>query len=165
MIAMKIGIVSDTHGRQLNTRLALDELKTRGIHVVLHCGDIDDPDSIGLFAGFEVHFVFGNCDWDRTPLRHKMTQVGATLHENFGHVELEGVRIAFTHGDDKGLLYDLEKSGAYDFLFYGHTHIAEEHTTGPTRVINPGALHRARPKTFVVVDLETRVVERIEIPG
>src|SRR5262249_14601825 len=158
MTAMKIGIVSDTHGRHLNVRLALLELKARGVQVVLHCGDIDDPDTVALFEGFEAHFVFGNCDWDKAPLREKMAEIGATLHESFGHVELEGVRIAFTHGDDHKLLSDLEQSGAYDFLFYGHTHAAEEHQTGPTRVINPGALHRARPKTFLVLDLQTRAV-------
>ena len=64
-----------------------------------------------------------------------------------------------------GLLHDLEVSGAFDFLFYGHTHKAEEHRTGPTRVINPGALHRANPKTFVVLDLATRAVESAVVDG
>ena len=50
-----------------------------------------------------------------------------------------------------------------DFLFYGHTHAAEEHRTGPTRVINPGALHRARPKTFVILDLESRQIESVAV--
>jgi len=49
----------------------------------------------------------------------------------------------------------LENSGQYDYLFYGHSHVASEHRTGPTRIINPGALHRARPKTFAVLDLES----------
>jgi predicted phosphodiesterase len=83
------------------------------------------------------------------------------LHEHFGSVELEGVKIAFLHGDDAGLLRDVERSGHYDFLFYGHTHHAEEHRTGPTRVINPGALHRARPKTFIVLDLPGGAVESV----
>jgi hypothetical protein len=34
---------------------------------------------------------------------------------------------------------------------------------GKTRVINPGALHRARPKTFVVLDLKNGELERIEV--
>jgi putative phosphoesterase len=162
---MKIGIVSDSHGRHLNVRLALDELRCRGVGVVLHCGDIDEPDTVQLFDGFETHFVFGNCDGDKRGLRAAMAEAGATLHENFGNFERDGVKIAFVHGDDTRLLRDLEHSGYYDFLFYGHTHVASEHRTGPTRVINPGALHRARPKTFVVLDLATREVESVEIPG
>ncbi len=123
---MKIGIVSDSHGRQAAVRLALAELRERGIRTVLHCGDIDDPETVLLFRGLAAHFVFGNCDADRTGLRRAMEQIGATLHENFGHVELEGVTIAFIHGDDAGLLRDLEASGHYDFLFYGHTHAAAQ---------------------------------------
>ena len=58
---------------------------------------------------------------------------------------------------------DVEHSGAYDFLFYGHTHQPEEHVTGPTRVINPGALHRARPKRFIFLDVPGGAVEPVEV--
>ena len=160
---MQIGILSDSHGRQDNVRRALDSLRRRGITTVLHCGDIDDPDTVLLFRGWAAHFVFGNCDWDREALRAAMAEAGATLHEHFGSLELGGVRLAFVHGDDKGLLDDLGACGHYDFVFYGHTHHAEEHTTGPTRVINPGALHRARPKSFAILDLPSRVVETVEV--
>ena len=160
---MKIGIVSDTHARHATTGEALADLRRRGISTVLHCGDIDDPQTVELFRGFDAHFVFGNCDWERAALREAMTAVGATLHEPFGNLELDGVKLAFVHGDDSDLRRDLERSGAFDFLFYGHTHLAEEHHTGPTRVINPGALHRARPKTFAVLDLATRAVESVVV--
>ena len=158
---MKVGILSDSHGRQDNVRQALGALRERGVRTVLHCGDIDDPQTVLLFRGWTAHFVFGNCDGDRDGLRAAMEEVGATLHEGFGHLELGGVKLAFVHGDDGGLLRELEQGGHYDFLFYGHTHHAEEHVTGPTRVINPGALHRARPKTFALLDLATRAVESV----
>jgi putative phosphoesterase len=160
---MRIGILSDTHGRQRTTEAALDVLRERNITTVLHCGDIDDTNTVGLFRGFTAHFVFGNCDWDREGLRRAAEEIGATLHEPFGHLELGGVKIAFLHGDDGRLLRDVEQSGAFDFLFYGHTHHAEEHRTGPTRVVNPGALHRARPKTFVILDLASGVLESVAV--
>ena len=160
---MHIGILSDTHGNRRTVNLALAELRDRGVTTILHCGDIDDPETVELFRGFTIHFVFGNCDYDKAALREAMAHIGATLHDSFGSVEIEGVRLAFTHGDDKHLMRDVERSGYYDFLFYGHTHQAEEHRTGPTRVINPGALHRARPKTFIVLDLESRNVEQVTV--
>lgn len=160
---MRIGIVSDTHGNHKMVARALAELRERGIMTILHCGDIDDPETIEMFRGFTAHFVFGNCDIDKSALRAAMADMGATLHDHFGSVELEGVKLAFTHGDNTHLMRDVEGSGYYDFLFYGHTHKAEAHQSGATRVINPGALHRARPKTFVVLDLESRELEAVTV--
>lgn len=160
---MHIGIVSDTHGNRLMVTRALAELRERGITTLLHCGDIDDPETVEMLRGFTTHFVFGNCDYDKDALRKAMDDISATLHEHFGSVELEGVKLAFVHGDKPQILRDVEHSGYYDFLFYGHTHQAEEHRTGPTRVINPGALHRARPKTFIVLDLGSREVESVTV--
>jgi putative phosphoesterase len=160
---MKIAILSDTHGRNMTAKCALAELRDRGITTVLHCGDIEDPETVPLFQGFDAHFVFGNCDHDRDALRAAIAEAGATLHEGWGHLELDGVKIAFLHGDDKRLMREVEESGHFDYLFYGHTHQAAEHRTGPTRVINPGALHRARPKTFLVLDLATGATESVEV--
>ena len=65
--------------------------------------------------------------------------------------------------DDHRLLRDLENSGHFDFIFHGHTHQAADRRVGKTRIINPGALHRARPKTFVVLDLASATVESIAV--
>jgi hypothetical protein len=158
---MQIGILSDTHGKYATVEKALQVLQDRNINVVLHCGDIDDAETVWLFQGFTAHFVFGNCDIDRHAIRQAVYGIGETLHDGWGFLELEGIKIAFVHGDDHGLLRELEHSGAFDFLFHGHTHQAREHRTGPTRVINPGALYRARPKTFVILDLATGEVESV----
>ena len=160
---MQIAVLSDTHSRYATVEKALGILQARKINVLLHCGDIEDSETVWLFQGFTAHFVFGNCDTERHSIRQAVHGIGETLHDGYGFVELEGVKIAFTHGDDGRLLHDLETSGAFDFLFYGHTHKAEEHRTGPTRVINPGALHRARPKTFLVLDLATGRAESLAV--
>jgi putative phosphoesterase len=160
---MKVGILSDTHGRVGTAARALDELRRRGVNTVIHCGDIDEPATVAAFRGFEAHFVFGNCDADRDGIRRAVAQAGGRLHDEFGNLELEGVRIAFLHGHDAGLMHDLANSGAFDFLFYGHTHVPAEYQVGSTRVINPGALHRARVKTFIVLDLATREVESVVV--
>jgi putative phosphoesterase len=160
---MQIGVVSDSHGRQPAVIAALGQLRERGIQTVLHCGDIDDAETVALFRGLDAHFVLGNCDWDKEGLRAAIKEVGARLHESWGHLELAGVKLAFLHGDDKGLMREVENSGAVDYLFYGHTHQAEEHRTGKTRVINPGALHRAQPKTFVVLDLTSGRAESLTV--
>jgi uncharacterized protein len=161
---MKIAIVSDTHNRHANVRLALAEITKRGVTTVLHCGDIEDTETVRLFEGLDAHFVFGNCDCDLDALRRAMTDIDATLHEHWGHLELGGRKLAFMHGHEKQLLQEVEESGHFDYLFHGHTHVAADRRNGPTRVINPGALHRAKPKTFIVLDLATDTAESIALP-
>jgi putative phosphoesterase len=161
---MKIAVLSDTHSRYQTVETALSLLAGRAVHCLLHCGDIEDADTVWLFQGLPVHFVFGNCDADRASLRQAIHGVGGTLHEPYGRLELAGTRIAFLHGDDHRLMRQVEESGDFDYLFYGHTHQTREHRTGPTRVINPGALHRARPKSFVVLDLDSGEVESVQVP-
>ena len=158
---MQIAILSDSHGNHPMVEAVLRVLEERKINVVIHCGDIDDTETVWLFKGFTAHFVFGNCDWERTGLRQAIYGIGETLHENWGHLEIGGLHLAFTHGDDKQLLNDLEVSEAFDFVFYGHTHRAEEHRVGRTRVVNPGALQRANPKTFAILDLESQTLETV----
>jgi uncharacterized protein len=160
---MKLAVVSDTHSRHATVGRVLALLRDRGVTTVLHCGDIEDPETVLLFRGLTAHFVFGNCDGDHDGIRTAAKAIGATLHEPFGHVELAGKNLAFLHGDDHRLMRDVEHSGAYDFLFYGHTHQPAEHVTGPTRVINPGALHRAKPKRFILLDLPCGAVEPVEV--
>lgn len=160
---MKLAVLSDTHNRYQTVETALTLLQARNINQVIHCGDIEDSETVWLFQGFTAHFVFGNCDSDRASLRQAIHGIGATLHEPFGRLELVGAKIAFLHGDDRGLMHEVEHGGQFDYLFYGHTHQAREHRTGSTRVINPGALHRARPKTFVVLDLASNEWESVQV--
>lgn len=149
---MKIAILSDSHDALARVSKALTLARARGAELVIHCGDITSPTVVHLFEEWPAHFVFGNCDWDRAALAEAMREAGATLHENFGHLEIDGKNLAFLHGHEPGLMDDLLQSGAYDYLFHGHTHVAVDHVKGSTRVINPGALQRAAVKTFVVLD-------------
>lgn len=158
---MRIGIISDTHSRYATVETVVKLLRQRDVSCVLHCGDIEDADTVWLLEDLPMHFVFGNCDTERASLRQAMHATGAQLHEPFGNLELAERKIAWVHGDNKRLLQDIEHSGYFDFVFYGHTHHAEQHRTGPTLVVNPGALHRARPKTFLVLDLETDELEPV----
>ncbi len=157
---MKIAVLSDTHSRTATTTQALAIIAERDIKLIIHCGDIEDDDAVRCFPA-HTHFVFGNCDHDRDGIRNAIEAIGAALHEPFGHLEIAGKSLGFLHGDDKHLLDELTMAAAFDFLFHGHTHIARDERIGPTRVINPGALHRARPKTFVILDVATGEIESI----
>jgi uncharacterized protein len=159
---MRIAILSDTHSRHATIETALQLVEQAQVELILHCGDIEDSEAVWHFPG-RTHFVFGNCDTERASIRQAVYGIGATLHEPFGHLELDGVKIAWLHGDDRRLMDQVEQSEEFDYLFYGHTHVADERRTGRTRVINPGALHRARVKTFLVLDVEQGDLETIVV--
>jgi putative phosphoesterase len=160
---MLIGVLSDTHGRADTVAKALAEFSARGVELLIHCGDIDDADTVAAFDGWTVHFVYGNCDWDRIGIKRAISAISGTLHDPFGHLELAGKQIAWLHGDKPGLKHDVEASGHYDYLFYGHTHVAEQHRVGRTLVVNPGALFRASQKACLVLDLPAGTIESILI--
>jgi predicted phosphodiesterase len=51
-----------------------------------------------------------------------------------------------------------------DYLLSGHSHIASDARTGPTRRINPGALHRAAEFTVALLDLEEDILRFLAVP-
>lgn len=159
---MRLGVVSDTHGHLGYTTPAIAELLKLEVDVVLHCGDIGSAEIVDLFAPWPAHFVFGNID-DPLPLRKAIARAGQTCHEALGQLTLDDVRIAFLHGDDRQRLDQAISGGDYDVVCYGHTHRAEWHWAGGVLVLNPGALFRASPHTFAIVDLPARKARHIRL--
>ncbi|MBI1829819.1 MAG: YfcE family phosphodiesterase [Planctomycetes bacterium] len=159
---MRIAILSDTHGRLVSVKNALEIAHARGAEVILHCGDICDGETVRLFPA-HAHFVLGNCDYDPGEIERAVADIGAALHGAWGQLDLEGRSLAFVHGDDRTLLSELENADAFDFVFHGHTHVAKEHRVGRTRVINPGALQRVAIRTFAVLDLTSGEIERVTV--
>lgn len=149
---MLIGIVSDTHDKADTMATAIALLRERGAEFFVHCGDVGSPRVLDHLAGLPACFVFGNCDWDRAGLKRYAADIDLACHETFGDLTLGGKRIAVIHGDDHALKRRLLAAQQHDYLLQGHTHVREDTRVGRTRLINPGALHRANPKTAALLD-------------
>ncbi len=160
---MRIGVVSDTHGQIEFTRAAVRMLESLEVEHVLHCGDVGSIDIVPLFAPWPTHFVLGNVDFNARELAVAMEAAGQFNHERFGQLKLAGRRIALLHSDDEPLFRKTCRSGRWDLVCYGHTHRAEQHHQGPTLVLNPGALYRARPHTLAIVDLAEMEAHHVEL--
>ena len=80
-----------------------------------------------------------------------------------GEISLAEKRIAVAHGH---LHIDLRPllAAEPDYLFSGHSHLTDDQRVGPTRRINPGALHRARVYTVALLDLASDQLDFLEIP-
>ncbi|MEX2171980.1 MAG: YfcE family phosphodiesterase [Pirellulales bacterium] len=150
---MRLGVISDTHGHVANTRNAIRMLESLEVETVLHCGDIGTPEIVEMFAPWPTHFVFGNCDDDRPALRAAIAAAGQTCHEEFGDLELTGVKIALLHSHDRERFRTAIQSGQWHLVCYGHTHVASIDKHGGTTVLNPGAVYRANPHSLAVVEL------------
>lgn len=160
---MRIGVVSDTHGNLPNALQAVAQLNELQVDVVLHCGDIGSSQVVPVFAGWPAHFVLGNVDDDETGLRWIIEEQGQTYHGRMARISLLDKQIAMLHGDDGFALQTAIDSQEFDLVCTGHTHRAERRLEGRTTVVNPGALYRARPKTFAIVDWPAGEVEFVEL--
>jgi putative phosphoesterase len=158
---MRIGVVSDTHDRQEAVAEAVRLLLEQQVELILHCGDIETPETVRIFRPIQTHFVFGNWDKDKVRLTAAIKEIGGIHSESFGAIELGGKRIAWVHSHERHQLRQLENADFFDYVFYGHTHVREQHRTGKTLVANPGALFRANPKTCIVLDVPTGEIKPI----
>ncbi len=156
---MKLGVLSDTHGDVTSAQEAVDALRAHDVSMMIHCGDVGSA-VVPVFRGLPAHFVPGNVD-DLARLRGIMTAPEHRLHERLGTLELEGRRIAFLHGHDVRLLRETIRSGQWDLVCHGHSHVYSEHSDGPTLVLNPGALWRTSHPSLAVVDLPSLQVAKV----
>lgn len=163
---MKIGILSDSHGNGSATRKAATIFREEGVGAVFHCGDLGAYDILAelVVLAVPVHVVLGNVD--RFSDEWKIYSEGGSIqmHGRFGDILLEGTRIALLHSDDPERFHQAIFSGDYQLVLSGHSHLFHDHTEGPTRCINPGAVSKGRPDTScAVLDLESGELRQLEV--
>jgi putative phosphoesterase len=162
---MLVGILSDTHNQRKRTQAAVQLLKAEGAEALIHCGDLVEPDLIDLCAVMPFYLVFGNNDV------HNVAEIQAAMQNSEaatcldwgGEVELAGKRIAVTHGHVYKVYHQLLATQP-DYLLTGHSHVAADDREGTTRLINPGALHRASPYTVAILNLADDSLRFLTIP-
>jgi len=164
---MRIGIISDSHGNDTALREALQILEERKVRTIIHCGDIGTLRSLEVLgaATATIYYVTGNVD-------HSLPDIEMRARENNIHFAWEVVLaeigeqfiLAATHGDDQQTLGGLIMSQRFPYVCHGHSHHQRDERIGATRVINPGALQRARKHTIAILDTDRDDLEFIEVP-
>jgi predicted phosphodiesterase len=161
--SLVIGLLSDTHIPYRLERLPASLLEAlRGVDLILHAGDVDDPRALApLRALAPVHAVRGNF--------HvlDLSDGGASLPACV-ELQLNDRHVVLTHGHRPGLVGLLFKSWylaalcldwrdraylnrriaryllslypAADIIVFGHTHRAYVEWIGDTLLVNPGAV-------------------------
>lgn len=154
---MRIGVISDTHGRL--RKEVFDRF--REVQHILHAGDVGPPDLlVELEAIAPVTAVWGNTDG--FALRARTREVA--------ELELEGHRIVVEHGDRLGTptpegLRDAHPEAR--IIVYGHTHRPLVDDTDDVLVVNPGSAGAARfgiPPSVGILTLDGGItVELLEL--
>lgn len=161
---MKIGILSDTHGK----------LPAEVFHVfddvaaIVHCGDVGGVHVLDeLEALAPTLAVQGNTDMplpgDRLPLSRVETVGDLTLAATHGHL-LEDA------ASRPEALVEIFRSHGPDLICYGHSHRYAEEWVEGVLVLNPGAVHRPRDAggpTVALVEIHgaNLHVRRVELRG
>lgn len=157
----KIGVLSDTHISDLARGLPylehLTERHFRDAEMILHAGDMINPDILLAFSGRTVHVVRGNMD---PPARGV---------PNRKIVEVRGYRIGLIHGwgapdSLEERVLEAFRSDRLDCLVYGHSHYPVCHQRDGVLMFNPGSptdRRRAPFHSVGVLELGERIEGRI----
>lgn len=156
-----LGIISDTHGQTPRARRAIELLLHRGATRIIHLGDVGNESILDLLASIESTIVFGNCDDERALARYA-EHLGIHVVHPGAIIEVKSCRIGITHGHIEHVVKDL-LGATVDVLLHGHTHEIRDERVGQTRVLNPGALHRASRYTAMLLDPSTKHAEWIDV--
>lgn len=138
---MRLGVISDTHDNVHAIERAVETFTDADVDTVIHCGDFIAPPVLPFFEGLEVHGVLGNNDGELDGLESGFRALGndSELHGRFASLEFGGRQVAVLHGEDREEVQSHAESGDYDYVLYGHWHVADRHDVDGTTVLNPGA--------------------------
>jgi hypothetical protein len=154
---MRLGVIADTHGRLRPS--VLDAFAV--VDHILHAGDVGRVDLlVELEALAPVTAVYGNTDGFE--VRRRCPRVA--------QLELDGLAIAVTHGDQFGTPTPAALRAAFpdaDVIVYGHTHEPLLELVDRTvTVMNPGAAGPTRhglPPSVGIMELEPGLPPRARL--
>ena len=128
--AVRVGVISDTHGLLRPEAIAA----LRGSDHIIHAGDIGDERILAALRDLApVTAVRGNVD----------REAWARALPEVAEVELGGIRLRVVH--IQGAAGSEPGEGGIGALIYGHTHVPEVKTEAGVLYLNPGS---AGPRRF-----------------
>ena len=167
---MKIAILSDIHENFHNLILALEEIDKKEVEQIICLGDLMNSGIAKLLATqtIPVFMIWGNNDGEKVEitLASKRANSVLTVSKNvYDFLVIDNKKIFLSHYED--LAMPMAKSGEYDAVFYGHTHLVEKEKINNCWMVNPGEISAGKTKkaTFAIYDTTINEVKIIELKG
>ena len=156
---MKVLIVSDTHGRDVNLELAVNS--EAPIDMLVHCGYVLGREFyIDALAECPCSIVSGNNDFFSDLPREEV-------------IDIEENKVLVTHGHYYGVsmafdqLADAAKQRGCNAAFFGHIHMPVLETEDGVLLVNPGSLafprQRGRRPSYAVLETDGNGKMNVEI--
>lgn len=158
-----IVVLSDSHDNEAIVQKAVQQIVALSPSLVIHCGDFQSPHMLELFKELPFRAVFGNCDGPCSLFQQKAEELKFQPLAEELEIEIEGALIYVTHGTKQSVIDEMIEAQVYDYIFHGHTHTQRDERYGRTRVINPGALYRAKIYSYATIDILTDRVAYIQV--
>ena len=155
MSTVRVGLVSDSHGRfECLSRMAD---AAPDVAAWIHCGDYcDDGEDLAIYTGVPVYAVLGNNDYR------------AHTNDPGGRgVTVGGIRIVASHecqwyGKRRWKkLVELVRQNQADLVAFGHTRRRFVKMDGEMWVVNPGSIglpRDGRKGTYAIVSIDDGVI-------
>ncbi len=161
---MKIAVFSDSHDHVWNLRRAVEQAQEAEAEEIIHCGDLVSPFLMEEFDSFsgKVHLIYGNNmgDPELLNMRIQERKDRVSFHGWIGELTYERIRISFIH--DPRIAKRLARSGDYDLVCFGHTHLWHLEKTSSSLLLNPGSiLGNKEPAGWALVDTNTLDIEHV----
>ena len=158
---MLIGVISDTHDRLPTLDRGLEILRSRGVEIIIHPGDVIAPFAAKRLLNWHgpLHITYGNNDGERAGLKTVLPQI----QDGPLWVEAGGKRILVHHFIDWCKQEDIARA---DMVITGHTHQVVNERRDGRLLLNPGECcgWLYGRCTVAVVDTESMSAEIIEVP-
>ncbi len=161
---MKIAVVSDSHDNIWNMKKAVWQANDAGADLMIHCGDLISPfmlEELDAFRG-HIHLILGNNSGDQILLMKRLAsrRKHITFHGWHGRIEAGGLNLGFVHAPE--IACSMARSGEFDMVFFGHTHIWKMDKVDSTVLLNPGEIMgKKEPAGWALVDTADRSARHI----
>lgn len=149
-VAMKVFIVSDTHGKHGNLDRALEQVGK--IDVFIHLGDVGDGlGYLDAIIDCEKYIIGGNNDFFAPVPRELEFMIrDKKVFITHGHKYVPGL-------DVKGVV-EVGRSRGVDIVMFGHTHMPFLEVLSDITVLNPGSIslprQRGREASFMLMEIK-----------
>lgn len=161
---MRIAVMSDLHDNIPAWDMILREINSENIKVLINCGDTATASALRRIAknfSGQIHDVYGN---NAVPEEQQVVArecENLVLHGEVGGVELDGYQVGFTHFPQ--VAEAMAKSGEFDLVCHGHTHLKRWEKIGDCYILNPGTAGGVfQYPSFAIVDLDTMKAQFID---